>query len=87
MLLKWSDIVFDFFLRTIHSTLTRSKSLDDHTCLCGRGQSDVDSLHFKMNGGGSHSNDMDNANNGDVLADTMDSHAGSERCIAHSIFI
>ena len=81
------DIVFDFFLRNIHSTLTRSKSLDDHTCLCGRGQSDVDSLHFKMNGGGSHSNDMDNANNnGDFLADTMDSHAGSERCIAHSIF-
>ena len=52
------DAVFEYFMRNIHSTLTRSSSLHDHTCLCGSGNKDSDMEHFKMMGGGNVSNQV-----------------------------
>ena len=78
--------MFEYFMRNIHSTLTRSSSLHDHTCLCGSGNKDSDMEHFKMMGGGNVSNPSGAKDDDSFLSDDAESGAGCELCVAHSVF-
>ena len=80
------DAVFEYFMRNLHSTLTRSSSLSDHTQLCGSGNKDNDMEHFKMMGGGNVSNLTGAKNDDPFLSDDIESITGCELCVAHSIF-
>ena len=78
--------MFEYFMRNLHSTLTRSSSLHDHTRLCGSGNRDSDMEHFKMMGGGNVSNANAAKNDDSFLSDDIESVAGCEPCVAHSVF-